>query len=601
MTSVKKPPMVPPPPPVGLNEVAKAGLINGFSALEEDLNRLPALINRGVAWHNEFAEKYLPQALLLPIPNPFAALEDGFDLGPFHYSGTTPIANALAAERNAHTETDPAAKVVAQKAAELDDALTHALKTGDPSQLFGAATDPATLVASISSSAPGLMSLLVSGGSLKLATLLAALSTTSNVAEFETATGVKVSPSDFLQAQAESTVVNALLMRFAAKGLMTAKPTVGTLATSALKAGVAGALEQSVSNVAAWHSYNPSQPLTAGVANAGLGGAGTAGLVVGARAFSQARGNALGLSMAVIEGNETFNALAKKLSVYVDPRIVEKTGKTPEQVFVADPELVKQVADWSVGKQLPQAVKSVNELNERLSEAYRAKGHRLTRADVELAVKNKELGAAKPVDVRDPQRFKKFIADASPLHKGISQAERYQVIRDVPVKLIDSAPGHKHLRSPEAMLAMAKTMESRHTGEIFDGNEPIRLNVFTSPSEGVRVKSIEVTDGNHRLAAGLYAGKWKTLKDIPQRYLDIEVNGFDTDGVQHPRWIPLDVAKQSKLPPNEWFEVPAEWGAKGPTAQVSGGLSSQDQAISEKYRGVSLEQVIETSLDRVHR
>src|SRR5262249_21494496 len=150
--------------------------------------------------------------------------------------------------------------------------------------------------------------------------------------------------------------------------------------------------------------------------------------------------------------------------------------------------------------------------------------------------------------------FAKFIPNADPLHKNINEQQRYEVIQDFPVKMITSAPGHQNLRSPQAMVGMSESMKKAGTGNIFDGKEKIQLNVFTEVVNGhVKVKSIEVQDGNHRLAAGLYAGKWNSIKDIPPAYLDIEVNGWDTHGQQHPRWIPLQVAQQSGIPKDQWF------------------------------------------------
>ena len=203
---------------------------------------------------------------------------------------------------------------------------------------------------------------------------------------------------------------------------------------------------------------------------------------------------------------------------------------------------------------------------------------------------------AEPTDHVEPQ----LVHDADQLHRNISQAKRYDIVKDFPVKQITSAPGHHDLRSPEAMVGMARRMAERNTSRIFDGNDKIQLNVFTRVVDRhVEVRSIEVQDGNHRLAAGLHAGKWNTIADIPREYLDIEVNGYDTHGVQHPRWIPLEVARESALRDDQWFEVPEEWGPKGPTAQVSGGVSSQDAVVPEQFRGVPLDEVVDRSLERV--
>ena len=207
--------------------------------------------------------------------------------------------------------------------------------------------------------------------------------------------------------------------------------------------------------------------------------------------------------------------------------------------------------------------------------------------------------AEKPVALEDTNRYQKFVKDADSLHKNITEQQRLEVVSDFPVKMITSAPGHHDLRSPEAMLGMSRSMTEAGTGSIFNGGDKIKLNIFTEEVNGhVRVKSIEVQDGNHRLAAGLHAEKWNSIKDIPAEYLAVAVNGFDTNGVQHPRWIPLHVAAESTIPKDQWFEVPTDWKPKGPTAQVSGGLSSQDLTIPEHYRGVPMDRVIAHSLER---
>jgi hypothetical protein len=105
-------------------------------------------------------------------------------------------------------------------------------------------------------------------------------------------------------------------------------------------------------------------------------------------------------------------------------------------------------------------------------------------------------GAGRVVQLRDPARYAKFIQDASPLHKAIDEHQRYEVIRDFPVREVYSAPGHQNLREPGKMLGMAEKMDKLNTGNIFDGAEPIKLNIFTEQVSGhVVVKSIEVTDG----------------------------------------------------------------------------------------------------------
>lgn len=409
-----------------------------------------------------------------------------------------------------------------------------------------------------------------------------------------------------------------------------------------------------------------------------------------------------GLSLGVIDWNDGFVTASQKLGRFVDGRIISNSGKSLDEVFVPDPNLVHRLADWSAGRNLPGC--SWDDVNYRVSEAYRVKGERLTAEDVDFAVRGPELraqfeafawgtGYVKPndlaamqatslrkidltfdnrfgndghlkglvhsalQDMRPPSRvlqhvlffgrsieeqqrlalalvresfqgwggrdaqlrevtnekvaalgwkwidfsqpkFARFIPDASGLHREISGADRRRIIQNVPVKMIDSAPGHKFLRDPRAVLDMANQMKWRNTGNLFDHQRPIQLGVFTHLDHGrVVVRSIEVTDGNHRLAAGLFAGKWRTIGDIPELYLNIKVNGVDVNGIKEPRWIPFEVAAQSSL--HDWFEV-SGWDVRDRSAQVDGSISGQNPALPAWAKSVSLDNVISETLRRMH-
>ncbi len=191
------------------------------------------------------------------------------------------------------------------------------------------------------------------------------------------------------------------------------------------------------------------------------------------------------------------------------------------------------------------------------------------------------------------------------LHQNISVAERMDVIKNVPLDMVASSPGHDYLRSPQAVVSMAKDMAgSSDKGlAMFQSKSKMILNVYTNSQ--AKITGIEVTDGNHRFASGLYAeqlsaGKgWKTIGDIPVSLLDVRVNGFNTSGQKNPRWIPLHTVTEGSFPAGSWREVPANWGAQGPTAEVAGDLASTSAYFKPEHRGVSMAQVLKTSLERI--
>ena len=172
------------------------------------------------------------------------------------------------------------------------------------------------------------------------------------------------------------------------------------------------------------------------------------------------------------------------------------------------------------------------------------------------------------------------------LHENITNAERLEVLGDFPIAEILTAPGHTVLRNPEAVTALA--------GDIARGDlhallqEPILLGIFTRlDGDAVRLRSVECLDGHHRLLAGLLSGVWKRIGDLPAGAVDTRVNGWRDDGAEpEDRWIPLDVAHRSNLHEHDWAIVPPDWGAKGPTARISGAISSRDDVFAPVDRGV---------------
>jgi hypothetical protein len=179
------------------------------------------------------------------------------------------------------------------------------------------------------------------------------------------------------------------------------------------------------------------------------------------------------------------------------------------------------------------------------------------------------------------------------LHEDIGTSERFELIRDFRIGDIVSAPGHRELRNPPAVLEIARLVAAGELERVLA--EPILLGIFTRVDSGeVVLRAIECLDGHHRLLGGLLAGAWRTVGDLPSASVDIRVNGWPAGGPgSEGRWIPLEVAEASTIPPGEWFEVPEEWGARGRTAQISGEISSIDPVFRDADRGVPLAELLD--------
>lgn len=172
-----------------------------------------------------------------------------------------------------------------------------------------------------------------------------------------------------------------------------------------------------------------------------------------------------------------------------------------------------------------------------------------------------------------------------------THARRVQAIGSFRVADIVSAPGHKRLRNPEAVTRIATQINAGDLEHMFD--EPLLLGIFTRKVRGTTLlHSVDCLDGHHRLLAGFVCGVWDRIEDLPAAAIDTRVNGRRVDASDaEDRWIPLHVAERSGLPGNAWAEVPPEWGAKGPTARISGAISGRDPVFLPEDRGVSFAQL----------
>lgn len=184
------------------------------------------------------------------------------------------------------------------------------------------------------------------------------------------------------------------------------------------------------------------------------------------------------------------------------------------------------------------------------------------------------------------------------LHEDIGAEERLDIMRSFAIRDIVSAPGHRALRQPAAVVEIASRFERAEQDALL--GEPIHLGVFTGVHDGhVVLHAVECLDGHHRLLGALLATAWKTVGDVPAHALELRVNGrLARTGVCDPRWIPLEVAEASHLTtPGQYRDVSTHPLAKGDTAEISGETSSLDEVFPERDRGVPLGQLLAAWLD----
>ena len=181
------------------------------------------------------------------------------------------------------------------------------------------------------------------------------------------------------------------------------------------------------------------------------------------------------------------------------------------------------------------------------------------------------------------------------LHTDIPTSARLALIADFSIAEILSAPGHATLRQPASVIDLADALRAGKPVGPWD--KPILIGIFTRPEgDDVALTSVECLDGHHRLLAGLAAGSWKLLGDIPLDWLDARVNGWPehASGPEE-RWIPLKAAFSSTLSPDERPDVSDSPDARGPTARISGAISGSDPVFAERDRGVPLARLLPRS------
>jgi hypothetical protein len=178
------------------------------------------------------------------------------------------------------------------------------------------------------------------------------------------------------------------------------------------------------------------------------------------------------------------------------------------------------------------------------------------------------------------------------LHQSISNGERLQLVSDYPLAEIVSAPAHRELRHPDSVRELAIHMRAGQLAVALE--ERFLIGIFTEEESGsVTLRAVECLDGHHRLLAGLLSGAWQRIGDIPPQSVDTVVNGLRPHATEpESRWIPLEAAVQSAIPTSEWRELPIGGQVRGPTAEISGEISSIDEVFAPEHRGVPLAELL---------
>lgn len=216
--------------------------------------------------------------------------------------------------------------------------------------------------------------------------------------------------------------------------------------------------------------------------------------------------------------------------------------------------------------------------------------------------------ACEPADKIERAPCMASVTAADALLRQSSSDSRYDILRKVPLEQINSAPGHEVLRDPAQMLSIADAIKASGGGRsLFDAAEPMIINVTTlvearGARQTTRVRSVEIFDGNHRLAGGLHSGLWKNIGDVPRESFKIYVNGIDEKNQLAVRWVPLHTIRDSAIPPTMVKVLnPDGKNIKGPTAEIAADIRSDDELFSTTVQGVSMTEVVKSSLKAIGR
>jgi hypothetical protein len=272
-------------------KIMPAAAAQAALGVSESLFRTPEFIDRYIGAASKSIEDItgLPRNL-----NPIRGLQDiagfisegripGTDVS---VAGTTDVAEMISGATKQLAENPEvfpeAFQRLATKGQEADAALNDALE-GDFAKLGGVLSDPEAWAGFLGQAAPSLYLAYASGGSLPFIAWLEAMDTAGGAAEFEKETGQKMTDAQFVQATAQSGLINAWFEKAGLDKILGAKSgKLGDVIGATLGEGGTEALQQINSNLSQMLGFNPEQSLTEGVLASAMGGAGAGGVVSGA-------------------------------------------------------------------------------------------------------------------------------------------------------------------------------------------------------------------------------------------------------------------------------------------------------------------------------
>ncbi len=254
--------------------------------MAENTWRTPDTVQRLVGYLAGTIEKTgLPRYL-----NPVRGVQDiirvfsegRLPVGPKLFEGTTDVANAVGRAQNILSEDkDTFGTAFADVGAlnkNADQALKTALDTGDVSQLGQVISDPKYWASFMAQAAPSLYAAIKSGGSTAFLAWMEGMEQSSNAADFEQRTGVKISDAEFAQATMQTAIVNGTLERMGLDRVLGAQGKgLSGIVRAMFTEGGTEALQQLNSNLSALLAYDEGKSLLEGVVGSFMGGVGSGG------------------------------------------------------------------------------------------------------------------------------------------------------------------------------------------------------------------------------------------------------------------------------------------------------------------------------------
>lgn len=337
--------------------VGAAAAGRGVLSISESIWRTPDAAQRVVGYVAS-----LPEQLGLPrYLNPIRGVQDAIrffsegqlPVGPKLFAGTTDVADRISDASNLLSDAPEtfgsAFADVNTLAKNTDQALTTLIKTGDPQQLGQVLTSPEYWAAAIGQAAPSLAMALYSGGAPAFLAWMEGMEQASSAADFEQRTGVAVSDAEFVQATAQTALINAWLEKAGLDRILGAqgKGLSGVL-KAALAEGSTEALQEINQNLSAMLAYDEGRELLQGAVMAFMGGAGSGG---GVSATSQAAGvlqeRLSARQREEADAQRRATQLQEALALAAQSKLRERNPETFQQ-------LVQQMAEQTEGA--PQSV-----------------------------------------------------------------------------------------------------------------------------------------------------------------------------------------------------------------------------------------------------